>query len=120
MAAKGGRFKMETSLKKWAKEYKLWVASGETQKAYCKEKLYSLNQFRNQTKEAREAGVLEKSDSQKVGFVPIEVIPEDVINSANKDKPYCEITFSGGETVAFSNRESITGLKELISDLIQA
>jgi hypothetical protein len=91
-----------------------WKASGLTQAAYCKKEGVSYSRFKNKRqKQRREAS----DDVVLCGQFNAVRIGEAI--EAAPPQPYCEISFSGGHTVSFSDKASLVGLKSLISDLIQ-
>ena len=96
--------------------YSDWKASGVTQAAYCKREGISYSRFKNKhQKQRREAS--EEVASSLCGQFNAVRIGEAI--EAEPPQPYCEISFSGGHTVSFSDKASLVGLKSLISDLIQ-
>jgi hypothetical protein len=95
-----------------------WKASGLTQAAYCKKEGVSYSRFKNkrqkQRREASDDVVLCGQFNDNINAVRL----GEAIEAA-PPQPYCEISFSGGHTVSFSDKASLVGLKSLISDLIQ-
>ena len=96
--------------------YSGWKESGLTQVAYCERAGISYSRFKNKRQKQRREESAEETVSKCGEFNAVSL--DEAIEVA-APQPYCKITFSGGDTVSFSDRASLVGLKSLISDLIQ-
>ena len=109
---------MKKELSYWANEYREWQKSGVKQTEYCKQKGHRHSDFKEQTREARQAGLVEgayppsKKEAISDTFLPI------TINETSRTVGYCKIEFSSGSSIHFSDKHSFIGLKDLITSLM--
>ena len=91
--------------------YADWKKSKESQKEYCIKHEINGNVFKSDIYQLR------KREQKKGQFNVVKVKKKG--KKDREEEAYCEVRFSGGHVVSFSNKASILGLKSLISDLIQ-
>ena len=99
--------------KELEKIYKDWQNSGLSQNRYCDANGLKKSLFKSELYKLRKR---RRTNGLEIRGFNLVKLPEKV-----KEKPkeaYCEIRFTGGRRVTFSDKESLLGLKSLISDLI--
>ena len=97
------------------KIYQNWKGSGLSQIGYCKKQGIDKRVFKEDMYQMRKR---DRSKYERVGrFNKVRIVEE---GRREKDEAYCEVRFSGGHSVSFSDKESVAGLKGLIRELIQA
>ena len=101
---------MRKELKYWAEKEREWRESGVTQEKYCKKGGISKNRFKYKLKCVRAA-------NKKGSFLSVKT--DRVEPNTADEKSYCRLIFSDGGEVDIKNRSGLTGLKTLISDMIQ-
>jgi hypothetical protein len=107
---------MNQELEYWANEYRQWLKSGLRQIDYCSQKGHRLSDFKEQTRNARRKGIVDGTYPQK----PIEkrntFVAVDIMET--ETTPYCRIEFKGKSSVSFSDKTSLSCLKELVTTLM--
>ena len=95
--------------------YRDWKGSGLSQKAYCKKHGIEKRTFKDDLYQLRKR---DRSKNEREGeFNQVRMVEE---GRRGEGEAYCEVRFSGGHVVSFSDKESVAGLKTLIRELIQA
>jgi len=95
--------------------YRDWKGSGLRQAAYCKRHGIEKHTFKDALYQLRKRDRLKNERAGE--FNQVRMAEEE---RRVEDEPYCEVRFSGGHVVSFSDKESLSGLKTLIRELIQA
>jgi len=95
--------------------YRDWKGSGLSQTAYCKKHGIERGTFKDDLYQLRKR---DRSKNERVGeFNQVRMVEE---GRRGEGEAYCEVRFSGGHIVSFSDKASVAGLKTLIRELIQA
>ena len=96
------------------KIYSKWQKSKMSQKKYCEKEGLKRSVFKNELYKLRKR---ETKATPEIGGFQLVKVPQK--SKERQEEAYCEIRFTGGHRVTFSDKSSLLGLKSMISDLIQ-
>jgi hypothetical protein len=94
--------------------YDEWQKSKLSQKKYCEEKGLKKSLFKSELYQLRKR---EKKAGPEIGGFNLVKVAKKA--EERDGEAYCEIRFTGGHRVTFSDKSSLLRLKSLIGDLIQ-